>query len=94
MRNEDFTFRSPFFFFLEVPIKRVLLGLGKWFMKMFSRIIRASQLFSGKISIRAHFPAGMQVQIISGPESSLLGAKALMVIERTQLSGAIQETAE
>lgn len=63
-------------------------------MKMFSRIIRASQLFSGKISIRAHIPAGMQVQIISGPESSLLGAKALMVIERTQLSGAIQETAE
>lgn len=48
---------DPFFFFAEVPIKHVLLGLGKRFKK-FARINRASYQFSGKKKSKgAHFPA-------------------------------------
>lgn len=78
MRNEDFTFRSPPFFFRSAN-----QACATWAGKMvYEEVCQDYKSFIAvqwgkKKSIGAHFPAGMQVQIISGPESSLLGARAL-----------------
>lgn len=53
LKKRGFHIQIPFF--AEVPIKRVLLGLGKWFKK-FARINGASYQLSGKKINRSTFP--------------------------------------